>query len=90
MSSAHHMARVARLSCVICLKRLGQRTYPVEVHHVGDPEERNDYAVAALCWEHHQGATGVHGLHRRGFLRMWKASDVTLLAWTNEALTKER
>lgn len=75
---------------MVCWKRLGQMTYGVHVHHVGIGQDRNDYAVAALCPEHHQGATGVHGLHRRGFERMWKASDVLLLAWTTEAMERFR
>jgi hypothetical protein len=82
------MERVAGLPCVICWKKLGQRTFGVHVHHVGDASDRNDYAVAPLCPEHHQGSTGVHGLHRRGFERMWKVNDIDLLAWTNEALAK--
>lgn len=90
MSARDHMERVSTLPCVICRFKLGQKTYGREVHHVGDAEERDDYAVASLCWEHHQGATGVHGLHRRGFRRFWKVTDIWLLARTEELLDKER
>lgn len=84
-----HMERVASLPCCLCWKKLGKKTYPVEVHHVGEGTgDRNDWAVVALCREHHQGATGVHGLHRRAFDAMWKCDDIKLLAWTNEALEK--
>ncbi len=78
------MAKVAQLNCVICMFRLGVKTPCQEVHHCG--ERRNDFYVAALCREHHQGATGVHGLHRATFRRMWKASDEQLVAWTIQLL----
>lgn len=88
MSASDHMERVAGMPCVICWKKLGRKTFGVHVHHAGDATKRNDWAVVPLCPEHHQGATGVHGLHRRAFSTMWKADDLDLLAWTNEALTK--
>ena len=88
MSAADHMERVAGLPCLICLKRFGAHQYGVEVHHIGGTGEQSDWAVVGLCVEHHRGATGVHGLHRRGFERMWKVTDLMLLAWTNEALAK--
>jgi hypothetical protein len=83
-----HMDKVAQLSCVVCRYKLGIETRPVEVHHVTVPAD--DFAVAALCPEHHRGATGVHGLHRRGFLRVWKLDEVGLLALTNQALAEGR
>jgi hypothetical protein len=88
MSLSEYIERVQSLPCVLCWKKLGVKTWPVEAHHVGEASERNDWAVAALCWEHHQGATGVHGLRRRGFERLWKVNDIDLLAWTNEAMSK--
>ena len=90
MTAKEHMERVAGLRCVICWFRLGRQTYGCEVHHPGHAEERDDWAVVALCVEHHRGATGVHGLHRRGFERMWKVTDIQLLAWTNQLLAKEQ
>ena len=88
MSARDHMERVAGLPCLICLHKFGQRNFNVEVHHCGEAKDKNDWAVASLCWEHHQGATGVHGLHRRGFDRFWKVNDIMLLAWTNQELAK--
>lgn len=52
------------------------------LHHVGMPEDRDDMNQVPLCNEHHQGATGVHGLHRREFARRYKLSDLKLLAIT--------
>jgi len=81
--------RVASLPCVICKFKLGVTTYPVSVHHAGD--NRDDWYVAALCHEHHQGATGVHGLRRRGFCMKWHIpGEAWLVARTTELLEKSR
>ena len=87
-TNADHILRVKNCRCVICLHRLNRSTSPCDAHHVGTGDDRDDFATAALCKEHHQGATGVHGLHRRAFERMWKATDILLLAWTNRELAR--
>ena len=86
MSASDHVAAVKRSNCVICRFRLGREEFPCDAHHVGTGEDRDDWAVAALCKEHHQGATGIHGMHRRAFYSFWKCSDVLLLAWTARGL----
>jgi hypothetical protein len=88
MTGAEYLLRVKECRCVICLHRLGVSTIPCDAHHVGTGDERDDFATASLCYEHHRGATGVHGLHRRAFERMWEVSDVILLAWTNRELAR--
>ena len=82
----HYIERVKSCRCVICLNRLGERITPCDAHHVGTGEDHNDFATAALCKEHHQGKTGVHGMHRRAFYTFWKCSEVLLLAWTTKEL----
>lgn len=88
MSLEDYVERIHELPCVICWKKLGQKVYGVHAHHVGEASERSDWALAPLCHEHHEGATGVHGLRRRGFDRFWKTNDIELLGWTNEAINK--
>ncbi len=83
-----HMAKIRALPCVVCLYKLGIITTPVSGHHVSVPAD--DFAVSPLCPEHHQGKTGVHGLRRRGFERMWKLDEVGLLALTNRAIAEGR
>lgn len=87
-ATENHMERVRQLPCIVCLYKMGIETRPVEVHHVSVPAD--DCAVAPLCFEHHRGATGVHGLHRRTFERVWKLDEVGLLALTNRAIAEER
>ena len=83
-----HLERVSGLPCVICYFKLGKKTYGCEAHHTGDAEERDDHAACPLCNEHHQGPTGIHGMHRRPFYRFWKITNQWLLARTNELLEK--
>jgi hypothetical protein len=66
---------------------LGLGQTPAEIHHVESVrDELSDYAVVPLCPEHHRGATGVHGLRRRGFEMRYKLTDVDLLAMTAREL----
>lgn len=87
-ATKNHMDRVRQLPCVVCLYKLGVIEREGEVHHVTVPAD--DFAVAKLCYEHHRGATGVHGLHRRTFERVWKLDEVGLLALTNRAIAEGR
>lgn len=80
------MARVATVPCVVC------GAWPVEVHHVregqGAAQRAQDTLVASLCPEHHRGASGIHGLGRRGFRTRYKRDEMDLLAATIEAIAK--
>ena len=82
MTAKAHLARLHELRCVVCL-HMGLPPRTVEVHHLESVRDENsDYAAVPLCGEHHRGATGVHGLSRRGFADRYKLSDVDLLALT--------
>ena len=82
MTGSEYIERVKSSRCVICWHRLSVNISPCDAHHVGLGEERDDFLVAALCKQHHQGATGVHHLHRKGFERMWKVTPMMLVSWT--------
>jgi hypothetical protein len=86
MTGSEYMRKVKECNCVICFHRLGLKQSPCDAHHIGTGEDHDDFATVALCKEHHQGATGVHGMHRRAFYSLWKTSDIQLLAWTNKAI----
>jgi hypothetical protein len=81
-------SRLASLPCVVG-EVTGQACRAEELHHAGEHTERNDWALVPLCREHHQGATGVHGLHRREFHARYKLTDVRMLAITRELYAKE-
>jgi hypothetical protein len=81
-------ARLYQLPCVVGYV-MGEGCRAEELHHAGEAEERTDWAQVPLCREHHQGANGIHGLHRRAFHARYKLSDVKMLAITRKLYAKE-
>lgn len=80
------MDRVASIGCIVCKSVLGRGYVPAQVHHIGDTSERSDFLTIPLCPEHHQGATGFHGLGEREFNRRYKTNELMLLGKTLENL----
>lgn len=92
MSAASHryLGRVASLACVLCTHLDMPQEGRTFVHHVkegtGIGEKSQDWLTVALCHEHHQGASGVHGLGTKGFYTRYRLDEMDLLAMTIEAL----
>ena len=84
-----HLDRVARLGCILC-RHLELGISPAAIHHPrfseGMAQRASHFLAIPLCHEHHQGATGLHGLGTREFERRYKLSEPILLAMTIEAL----
>jgi hypothetical protein len=59
-----------------------QQESQTEVHHAGDAQDRHDWNCVPLCSEHHRGATGVHGLHRKEFEMRYKLTDLEMIGDT--------
>lgn len=80
MNAKRHMSLVAAMPCAIC----GES--PVQVHHIreeqGMSQRASDFLTVPLCYEHHQGATGIHGMGRKAFERLHRRSELDLLATT--------
>ena len=95
VTERHHVDRVAALGCCVC-KRFGaassDRARNMAIHHVAEGSgERSWFSISRLCWEHHQGAAGLHGVGLRAFVRMYRPpgeSEYGLLVWTNEDLAE--
>lgn len=83
-----HLDRIRSIPCVVCME-LGLGETPSEAHHLESVRDGNsDYAAVPLCTEHHRGATGVHGLRRRGFEAMYKLTEIDLLALTIRGIVR--
>ena len=86
---ARHMARVARVACVLC-RRMGLGNSPSVVHHLkygrGAADRASDFLTIAVCPEHHVGPNGIHMLKEHGLQLRYKCSELDLLADTLEAL----
>jgi len=89
-SESRYLGRVAMLPCVLCTY-LGMHQYSRTcAHHIkegtGIGERSQHWLAVALCEEHHQGASGIHGLGTKGFYTRYKLDELDLLALTIQAL----
>jgi hypothetical protein len=80
--------RLRALPCIVCF-HMSLKGRCQELHHLGDAEERDDTNQVPLCFDHHQGPNGIHGLHRREFHRRYRLSDLQMLAITRRLYMKE-
>lgn len=91
MSAAtkRHMNRVAALGCCLC-RRLGYGSTPAQLHHIreglGMSQRAADTLVIPMCPEHHTGGSGIHGLGVKRFERIYRVTELDLLAETLELL----
>lgn len=81
MSVKDYQARVREIGCIVCKQTGFYIASPLELHHVESIRDGlSEYAVIPLCYDHHQGPEGVHGLRRRVFEMRYKLTDVDMLA----------
>ena len=82
-----HLEAVASLCCVLCA-RYGNRGTPAQIHHirtgVGMGRRASHYETIPLCHEHHQGATGIHGMGRKAWERFHSVTELELLEEVTE------
>ena len=83
-----HYDAVASIGCILChYLDLGESRG--EIHHIRRFGGKRDNApVICLCFEHHRGNTGVHGLGHKGFEKHYGISEHELLNLTTEALMR--
>lgn len=84
-AEAIHKRKLVAMGCAVC-----RRIYPahepagVELHHLRTGGwGKGDYkTLMPLCFEHHCGKTGVHGLGTKGFAAFYGFDQADLLADT--------
>lgn len=86
--SKSYLRDVKRLPCEICVRHHGMDPDPwpepnaSDAHHprtgVGAARKAGDEFAIALCKEHHQGNTGVHGLGRKAFEARYGITEAEL------------
>lgn len=79
MSKKKDLAKIADIGCILCLYK-GVYDTPAELHHIRNGGRRENAPVIPLCAEHHRGATGLHNLGSRGFVRVHGISEEDLLS----------
>jgi hypothetical protein len=85
LTEKKHMNRVAELGCVIC-KRNGNDDTPAQLHHLrtGGWGKGGALTLIPLCYEHHVGDTGIHGMGTKAFERHYGVTQQQLLDWVLE------
>ena len=89
-SESEWMRLVRACPCVLCTFLGFDQETPTNVHHVksgtGIGDRSPHYLTVALCVEHHQGSSGVHGLGTKGFYTRYKMDELDLLNMTIAAV----
>ena len=85
MTPRDHMYDVASIGCVICREFNGVYSQ-ASIHHIAEGSgKRSDFMVAGLCYEHHQGSGGLHGMGPKAFLSLYKLpTEYHLLGLVNK------
>lgn len=82
-----HKAAVASLGCAVCWRIYGPHDpAEVELHHLrtGGFGKGGYKTLMPLCFLHHRGPTGIHGMGTRAFERHYGFTQQDLLDWTLE------
>ena len=77
-----HKEYLASIGCQVCIRLYGEHEpAPVELHHLrGNGWGKGSYmTLIPLCYEHHRGNSGVHGLGTKGFAAHYGFTQSELL-----------
>lgn len=79
-----YMNKVSRLGCVVCWRLYGPHDPgPVELHHprtgAGMGRRASNGDVLPICYEHHRGDSGIHGMGRKAFEAHYGFTEMELL-----------
>ncbi|MBM5575816.1 Ref family recombination enhancement nuclease [Deefgea sp. CFH1-16] len=81
-AECEYHAVIAARPCVICNALGMQQETPTSVHHMrsgaGLSQRSSHFLVLPLCYEHHQGKSGIHG--NRSAWRLAKLEEMDCLA----------
>ena len=84
---AAHKAALVELGCILC-HRLGLGATPPELHHLRTGGwGKGDYkTLMPLCYHHHRGILGVHGMGTKSFERHYGVTQQELLTQSLEMI----
>ena len=88
-AETQYKARLADMACVICERIYGQHAGGnVELHHLRTGGwGKGDYkTMIPLCYEHHRGNTGIHGMGTKAWERAYGVSQRDLLDLVQERM----
>ena len=77
-----YMGKVAEIGCILC-KHLNLGETPAELHHprtgTGAGRRASNMDVLPLCFLHHRGNMGLHGMGRKAFEKYYGITEMELL-----------
>lgn len=85
-----HKQRVSELGCSVCMHIFGNHPPgEVELHHLRSGGwGKGDYkTLMPLCYEHHRGQFGIHGMGTKAFEKNYGITQQELLTWTTNQLS---
>lgn len=85
-----YLSRVVELGCAVC-RRLGYDDSPAEIHHIRTGQGRkraSHYDTVPMCFRHHRGNDGIHGLGTKGFAKHYGFTELELLEETKCLLSR--
>jgi hypothetical protein len=89
-----YMDSVASIGCVLCRHLGAQQRSQTSLHHIkegqGLSQRAEHWLTVPLCYDHHQGQNGLHGLGTKGFYTRYRLDELDLLAFTIEWLALAR
>ena len=91
-AEAAHKIRLSLLGCALCRRIHGPHDpAPVELHHLrsGGWGKGHYTTLIPLCYEHHRGNGGIHGMGTKAFERHYGVTQQELLDWANERAIKK-
>ena len=86
-----HKDKLSQMGCAVCMRIHGSHEPgPVQLHHqrggMGGWGKDDYKTLIPLCYPHHMGDWGVHGLGTKGFEAHYQFSEADLLADTQARL----
>lgn len=86
---SRYLAELVSTGCALC-RYLGTPGTPAEIHHIrtgmGTGRRASHYETIPLCYEHHRGGTGIHGLGRKAFERFHGITELELMDFSRKSL----
>lgn len=90
-AEAAHKIRLSLLGCALCRHLHGpHEPAEVQLHHLrsGGWGKGSYLTLIPLCYEHHMGNTGIHGMGTKAFERHYQITQLELLDWANKRAIK--
>ena len=92
-AARYHKSKLAGMGCMVCRRLWNITDGPVVLHHRRGGNGgwgKGDYTtLIPVCFEHHVGKTGIHGMGTKAFPQHYGFTEADLLADVQLLLSKK-